>query len=307
MISQAQLEYILALLKHNNFQRAAEECHVTQPTLSMQLKKAEESIGYKIINRDTTPISLTDAGKQLLPQFTTILDGFEHLDIEIQKLKGTYKAEVRIGVIPTISNYLVPELYAKWKNQLDEVRLDIIELTSEQLLLALRNKEVDLGIMAGPLNDSQFESQILYHEEIKVYAPRIKSKKVTLQQLEKEQPWLLSPGNCLRTQMINLCQVKDKNTDLWNYEGGNLPLLTKMVEQEGGYTLIPSQFIPYLNIDQTALKKIENHSPIRQVIGLHLKRNTKKKDIQQILRIIQRNKSNSEISLERADLLPWDG
>jgi len=306
MISQAQLEYIIALLKHDNFQRAAAECHVTQPTLSMQLKKAEDSIGYKIINRDTNPISLTDAGEQLLPQFTDILDGFEHLDIEIKKLKGTYKSEIRIGVIPTISNYLVPELYSKWKDQLD-VRLDIIELTSEKLLDALRNKEIDLGIMAGPLNDTQFENQILFHEEILVYAPTIKEDTVTLKQLEETQPWLLSPGNCLRTQMINLCQVKEKNTSSWNYEGGNLPLLTKMVEQEGGYTLIPSQFIPYLDIDPKDLKKIKDHSPIRQVIGLHMKRNTKKYSIQQIMRIIQHNKNDLNISLEKADLLSWNG
>src|SRR5690554_7486333 len=97
MISPVQLSYIFALLKHKNFQRAADACHVTQPTLSMQLKKAEEAIGFKIIDRDTNPISLTYSGQQLFPVLSSIQSAYDELEIKVQKLKGTYKAEIRIG------------------------------------------------------------------------------------------------------------------------------------------------------------------------------------------------------------------
>jgi LysR family hydrogen peroxide-inducible transcriptional activator len=306
MISPVQLSYIFALLKHKNFQRAADACHVTQPTLSMQLKKAEDSIGYKIINRDTNPISLTDAGKKLYTNLLAIQSAYDELGVQIQKLKGTYKAEIRIGIIPTISNYLVPELYAKWQDQIGEVHLDISELTSPNLLAALKNKTIDFGIMAGPVNDVSLEQQILYNEEVLIYAPTIKKKTIQLEELQNEHPWLLSPGNCLRTQMINFCKLDNAKNSEWNYEGGNLHLLTKMVEQEGGYTLIPSFYLPHLNLNPKHIKKIEDHTPIRQIIGLHLKRNTKKEDIVKIMRIIQRSKSLGQQELENVEVLPWE-
>lgn len=305
MISPVQLSYIFALLKYNNFQQAAEACHVTQPTLSMQLKKAEESIGFKIINRDINPIGLTSAGERLFPVLNEIQTAYDQLEIEIQKIKGTYKSEIKIGIIPTISNYLVPEIYAKWHDDISDVHLDIIELTSEQLLLALKNKEIDFGIMAGPIEDLSFDNQILYNEEILVYAPSIQAKQIELMNLENEHPWLLSPGNCLRTQMISFCNLDKNEKTAWNYEGGNLHLLTQMVEQEGGYTLVPEYYLPHLKLKSADIKPIVNHTPIRQIVGLHLKRNTKKEDLKKLMRIIQRSKGLNKIDMQNTELLPW--
>lgn len=306
MISYVQIQYILALLKHKNFQRAADACHVTQPTLSMQLKKAENDIGYAIIDRDTQPISLTKAGRELYPIFLAIEREYDELDIQIQKLKGNYTSEIRIGIIPTIANYLVPELYSKWQTEIGNIHLDISELTTPNLLDAIKNKEIDFGIMAGPLNDMSLEQQILFNEEIMVYAPNIKNKTISLDALETKHPWLLSPGNCLRTQMINFCQLDTDRHTNWNYEGGNLNLLIKMVEIEGGYTLVPAQYVPHLSIDKKDLKRVTGAQPFRQIIGVTMKRNTKKNDIVKIMRIIQQNKAMDYNPSEAAELLPWN-
>ncbi|RFC53877.1 LysR family transcriptional regulator [Brumimicrobium aurantiacum] len=305
MISPVQLSYIFSLLKYKNFQRAAEACHVTQPTLSMQLKKAEDILGYSIINRDTNPISLTEVGKKLLPYLSSIQTAYDELEIQVQKLKGTYKSEIRIGIIPTISNYLIPELYAKWQTQIGDVHLDISELTSEKLIDALKNKTIDFGIMAGPILDKTIEQQVLYNEEILIYSTQIKEKEIDLDVLQNEHPWLLSQGNCLRTQMISFCNLDQNNKTEWNYEGGNLHLLTKMVEQEGGYTLIPKYYVPQLNIEEKHIKKISNHTPIRQIVGLHLSRNTKKEDIKKIMCIIQHNKNEGIPNKKNIEILPW--
>lgn len=305
MITPVQLSYFFALLKHKNFQRAASACHVTQPTLSMQLKKVEEIMGFVLINRDTHPISLTSNGKKILPLLLKIQDTYDDLDIQTQKIRGNYKAEVRIGIIPTISNYLVPELYAKWDNQIGSVYLDITEMTSEKLLEAIIKKEIDFGIMAGPIENINFRQQILYNEPIYIYAPTIKEKLISLQQLENKQPWLLSPGNCLRTQMINFCNLNSTNVHRWNYEGGNLNVLIKMVEQEGGYTLIPAHYLPYLSIKEKHIKKIKDRNPVRKIIGLHLQRNTKKEEITQIMHIIQQEKNQSKNDYLRQEVLPW--
>lgn len=305
MISSTQLRYIFALLKHKNFQKAADACHVTQPTLSMQLKKAEELMGFKIINRDAQPIALTQAGQKLFPALLELQSSYDNLTVDIQKLKGLYKAEIRIGIIPTISNYLVPDIYAKWQSEIQDVSLDIFELVSEQLVEAVKDRSIDFGIMAGPLIDPTLDQQILYNEEILVYAPSIKKATISLSQLEEETPWLLGEGNCLRTQMIDFCQLDKTSKFNWNYEGGNLHLLTKMVEQEGGYTLIPHHYLSVLNINPQHLKRIKGITPIRQVIGIHLKRNSNKEFLHKIMRIVQRNKSSHEIDLNNVQLLPW--
>ncbi len=305
MISPIQVQYIFALLKHSSFQKAAEACHVTQPTLSMQIKKAEDSIGYPIIDRAHRSISLTKAGRILYPALLAIDDAYAQLDIEIQKLQGEYKSEINIGIIPTISNYLVPELYAQWQEKIGTVHLDFTEYTTRSLIEAVENKKVDLGIMAGPLRHSKLETQILYDEEIFIYAPEIKGKYIALNQLEELHPWLLSPGNCLRTQMINFCQLKTSEKKWWNYEGGDLHLLVKMVEQEGGYTLIPEHFVSRLDIDQRAVKRIKEHQPFRQIISISLHRNAKRNDLNKIIKMIKANKEISKHQ-EHLDLLPWD-
>lgn len=306
MISPVQISYIIALLKYNNFQRAAEFCHVTQPTLSMQIKKAEETLGYKIINRNSQPISLTKEGEKLYPHLIEIEESYEKLEIEVLKLKGIYKAEIRLGIIPTISGYLIPELYTKWRKELGHINLDIKELTSEILLERLRTKDIDFGVMAGPLEDPTINQQILYNEEVLIYAPSIKEKIIQLEQLEDLDPWLLSPGNCLRTQMINFCKLNDLPNKEWNYEGGNLQLLTKMVEQEGGYTLIPSHYLSHIEINPKYIKRIRGVSPIRQIIGIYLSKSTKREDIFKIMKAIQRNKNINPMPIKNPELLPWN-
>jgi LysR family hydrogen peroxide-inducible transcriptional activator len=141
MLSNAQIQYILSLLEHKNFQKASNACFVTQPTLSMQVKKAEETLGHKIIDRDINPLSLTPFGKRIYPHIKQINDEYKALQTTLQKVEGTYKAEIRIGIIPTIAGYLVPELYSEWQKEIGNVRLEIKELKSEMILEALESNQ----------------------------------------------------------------------------------------------------------------------------------------------------------------------
>tara|TARA_B100000508_G_scaffold55003_3_gene42701 strand:+ start:75575 stop:76495 length:921 start_codon:yes stop_codon:yes gene_type:complete len=305
MVSPAQIKYLLSLIEKQSFQRAAESCFVTQPTLSMQIRKAEAAMGGQIINRDTSPISLTSFGEMVIPQLEKIADDYNKLEDEIAKLKGTYKAEIRIGIIPTIAGYLVPDLYDQWQNQLGDIQLDIKELKTPDLIKAVEKKQIDFGVMAGPLKDQRFNQQRLFDEEIFVYSPKTKSKTISQEKLQELKPWLLSEGNCLRTQMINFCNLKQKHEDTWKYEGGSINMLLKMVEIQGGYTLVPSNYLPYLQLDKEDFKRVENIVPVRQIIGINLTRNSKKEHIQGLIRLIQRNKSNDQLHKIKTEILPW--
>jgi LysR family hydrogen peroxide-inducible transcriptional activator len=304
MITITQVTYILALWEHKNFQKAADSCFITQPTLSMQLKKAEESLGNSLFDRSSSPLSLTDFGKAILPELQQIQESMLHLEIKIKQLEGNLKEEIRIGIIPTIAVYLVPEFYSTWRKKLENISIEIIELKSEDLLLHLEERKIDFGIMAGPLQKERLNQQILFNESIDVFTNEVNTDSISMNTLIELHPWLLTKGNCLRTQMVNFCNINEADKDEWNYSGGNLDLLVKMVLQEGGYTLIPE----YYSLPKELLtyrKPLEESKPYRQIIGVYNRNSIKTQSIQQIIKHIQSSKGKDFEQGSFSDLLPW--
>ncbi|SFT40685.1 LysR family transcriptional regulator, hydrogen peroxide-inducible genes activator [Lishizhenia tianjinensis] len=303
MISHAQIQYIIHVYQEKSFQKAADKCFVTQPTLSMQIKKAEQTLGYPIFNRDTNPICLTSFGEELMPRLFDIEESFQKLDIFIQQKEGKYQEEIKLGIIPTVSIYMVPYLYKVWDKEFPNVNLKIVELPTEKLLQAVGEKKVDAGIMAGPVPGERFDDCILFNEEIKIYAPQYEGNGVLADDLKNMKPWLLSKGNCLRTQMINFCALKQEEKSSWDYEGGNLELLTKMAKLHGGFTLLPEYYLQMQPKLQKTVLTAENPAPARSIVGFHLPRNTKRVNIQKIYNVLK--KGYPQPSDKKLNILPW--
>lgn len=289
MISIQQMNYIVVLSEELLFQRASERCFVTQPTLSMQIKKAEETLGYAIFDRDSNPLQLTPSGQKLIPILREILAETDKIKWLSDQLKGLVKEEVRIGVIPTIAAYLLPDLFSTWIAEFGNIKLKIRELKTTDVLDALERKELDMAIIAGPHLDPRLRSVPLYLEEIQVYCPEELSAEIQFEQIQQKHPWLLNKGNCLRTQMLHFCQLNhDKDAQDWDYEGGNLPLLIEMVNKNGGYTLIPANF-QLKPEQQLGIKSIAElqAAPAREVIALIPNRSMKMPHLEAMIRQIQ--------------------
>jgi LysR family hydrogen peroxide-inducible transcriptional activator len=304
MISIQQMQYILVLSEEQQFQRASEKCFVTQPTLSMQLKKAENTLGSAIFDRSTTPLELTPFGDLLLPVVRDVLSEYVRISELTQKQKGVYRERLRIGIIPTVADYMVPDLFNKWKTVLPNVQLSIEEMKTEDVLIALDQKKIDIGILAGPVNDPKLRTSILFQEEILAFVPESKAKEVTTEDLSNHHPWLLTSGNCLRTQMIHFCSL-NKESDDWNYEGGNMGLLKQMVEMNGGYTLIPERSVSDKTNDYKRIRSSIGEIPARQIIALSPNRSTKWGSIEQIIRSAQLNYKDNKDGQE-LKLLSWE-
>jgi LysR family hydrogen peroxide-inducible transcriptional activator len=155
----------------------------------------------------------------------------------------------------------------------------------------MQRKEFDVGIMAGPHLDVSLRKIHLYNEEILVYAPQLGKTKIKSDDLRDIQPWLLNHGNCLRTQMIEFCQLsEDQFGQKWNYEGGNIDLLLKMVELHGGYSLVP-EFYEVTARQRDSLSRIyaedEHENPGREIIALVPNRSMKWDIIERMLREAQ--------------------
>jgi LysR family transcriptional regulator, hydrogen peroxide-inducible genes activator len=306
MISTQQITYILAVADSGSFSRAAGQCFVTQPTLSMQIRKAEDQLGFPIFHRDTAKIGLSDFGNALVPVLRQIQADFGAIDRLRQEFSGTFKERLRIGVIPTIACYLLQDCFSEWQSLIPETKLNIDEMKTEELLEALETRKIDLAILAGPVEENRWRSIPLYSEEICAYMPAATETTVTIEQLRDEHPWLLSKGNCLRTQMMHFCSLKEEHPSAWNYAGGNIDILMRMVDLEGGYTLIPDNYRTILPGDPASFKRITDRtgqSPGRSVIAVSAFRHANWDSMEKIIRSIQlRYAGRSEKNLE---LLGW--
>lgn len=287
MISIQQMNYILVLSEERHFQRASDRCFVTQPTLSMQIKKAEESLDAVIFDRNRNPLELTEFGKALIPIIRDVLSEYERVNDLYNKRKGLFKEEIRIGIIPTIACYMLPELFSEWQKELMNVHVIIEELKTEEILKSLELKKIDIGIMAGPWLDQKLRTTNLYLEEIKLYYPKGTKSEISANELADLHPWLLTSGNCLRTQMMNFCELKGEESNDWDYEGGNIELLQRMVDLHGGYTLVPE----HCSVgDPASLKRIVSElgeMPMREIIALTHNRTSKWSQLERLIRTIQ--------------------
>jgi LysR family hydrogen peroxide-inducible transcriptional activator len=307
MISTQQIQYILHLVESKNFSRAADACYVTQPTLSMQIKKAEDVLGFSIFDRDKNPLELTPWGKQLIPVLLEMNQINNNIIQLSKRANGTYIEELTIGIIPTISPYLIPMLYQNWKKVLTHSRLIIKENKTEELLELLENKKIDFAIIAGPVENTNWKVSPLFTEELLAYTRKKDASIIKLNELNTQRPWLMSQGNCLRSQMMQFCNIDQRSDDDWNFEGGNIELLLKMVDMNDGYTLVPKYYIPLLNKVKGAFHPIKdsktNISPARSIIGIQSNRNTKHESIQKIIQSVQKEFENS--SKKEFSIIKW--
>lgn len=291
MFSSQQIQYILTLTELQNFSRAADACFVTQPTLSMQIRKAEEMIGFPIFDRNRSPLELTSPGKKLIPLLREISADFQQLDRLKKQVEGNFMEEVRIGIIPTVSAYLIPALYTQWRAEFPSVRLIIEEKKSEEILESMLNKKIDIGIMAGPVEEMTLRTIPLFTEEMKAFIPDLDGSRIEVDELKSLQPWLLSKGNCLRTQMVNFCELQEeKDLSHWNYEGGNLEMLIRMVRLNGGYTLIPDFYREILPEESDNFKTIYSEKkqvPARTIVAIVQHKNAKWSSIESLIRSMQ--------------------
>lgn len=287
MISIQQIEYILRLSEERHFLRASELCFVTQPTLSMQIKKAEDMLGGKVFDRSRNPIELTTFGKEIVPVLRDVFNEYSRIQIVADKNKGHFIEEIRLAIIPTITSYLIPDLYENWRSELKDIRLVIEEMKTEDILLAMEQNKIDMGILAGPVVDSRLRTVPLYQEEIKAFIPSCKKKKISTTELMNEHPWLLTKGNCLRTQMMHFCELKMDDKDSWDYEGGNIDLLLEMVRKQGGYTLVPNYHIKSNSKDFKTIVSSSGEKPARDIIAISHNRSEKWKSMERIIRSVQ--------------------
>jgi LysR family hydrogen peroxide-inducible transcriptional activator len=288
MISIPQLEYIVAIDTYRHFVTAADKCFVTQPTLSMQIKKLEESLGVIIFDRTKQPIIPTDIGKKIIAQARITLSESKKILEIIEEYNDILSGDLTIGIIPSLAPYILPLFIGKLTEKYPLINITIIELLSEEIIERLKNDTIDVGLLVTPLKESGIVEEAIFYEKMLLFAnkkhPLAIKKHIETNEITTEGLWLLGKGHCFRSQVVNLCSYQDEKIKdaKFNFESGSLETIKRIIEAEGGYTLLPELAINDCNPKNTIIRAFNSETPVREV-GIVYSRNHVKKRMLEVL------------------------
>ncbi|MCG9790972.1 LysR substrate-binding domain-containing protein [Flavobacterium algicola] len=262
-----QLEYVIALDTYRHFVTAAEKCFVTQPTITIQVKKLEDEIGFAIFDKSKYPLRPTELGEMFVRKSKSILREVSDLknmvSTELNNIEGIF----RMGIIPTISPYLIPLISGAFSEKYPKSVLKIQEMQSDAIIAALQKKEIDIGILVTPLSEPFIREVNLYNEPFVYYGQQNdalqKAKSISTQEVETlDNVWLLENGHCFRNQVLNICNNSNNNKSI-QFQSGSIEALKKMVDNYGGFTLVPEMAVHKNDLGCSI--PFEEPKPVREV------------------------------------------
>jgi LysR family transcriptional regulator, hydrogen peroxide-inducible genes activator len=267
-----QLEYIVAVDTYRHFGKAAEKCCVTQPTLSQMIHKLEEELGIRIFQRKEKPVIPTAIGASIISQARVVLNEVNRIQQTVNKNIGEIKGDLRIGIIPTLAPYILPLFLQNFIHSYKRVRISITELLTDEIVEQLKNGKLDAGLLVAPLKDKSILEHRLFYEEFIAYVSgndaAYKKKYIAPDDIDPGKLWLLEEGHCFRSQIMNLCKLRkaseqDKHFD---YEAGSIETLKKMVEWNGGITILPELALNHMSeADLGMVRRFQSPAPVREV------------------------------------------
>ncbi len=271
-----QLRYLVAVERHRSFRNAALASHVSQPALSMQIKRLEEIVGVLIFDRSKNPVAVTDDGAAIVAQARLALEHFDRIGDRATR-KGDHPGEVsgsiRLGIIPTLVPSIVPILLPLLARTHPRLDVELVETRTARLTRSLREGTIDAGIAATPLEIAGLHERVLCHEAFYVYLPEghalLAQTRVHQADLVDEHVWLLSEGHCFRTQVLHLCSVDrhlPANAVSVRFDGGSFETLAAIVDSGLGMTILPELTVRQLAAGRRArVRSFVEPEPLREV------------------------------------------
>ena len=271
------LRYLVALAEHGHFGRAAKACFVSQPALSMQIKKLEETLGIALLERTNKKVLLTEPGRLITQHAKEILYQVETMHAVAEQAKEPFSGSLILGIIPTLAPYLLPCIIPTLSTEFPKLNLYLRESLTENLLTQLNEGQLDCALLALPLSEIQLESTPLFTEEFvlttPINHPFAALKTVDFSHLNQQTLLLLEEGHCLRDQTLALCQ-KTHASEFPTFQASSLETLRHMVISHAGITLLPK--LACQPNEQLAYIPFDDPKPVR-TIGMVWRKSSAKK------------------------------
>ncbi len=265
-----QYEYIVAVDDNRHFAKAAEKCFVTQPTLSMQIQKLEDQLGILIFDRSKHPVVPTEAGARLLGQARIILKEARRIKEIVDEEKGQVSGLLKIGILPTLSPYLLPLFIKGFMEKYPDVEVIVEEQTTDIIIDKLQKDQLDVGLIVTPSGTKNLEERVIFNEDFVAYINKShalhKVESIDSFLLNVDDVWVLNEGHCFRKQVLNICQPPDNGSSKLRFESGSLEALKKLVDMHGGITLLPElATIDMTDSEKANLRPFKQPVPVREV------------------------------------------
>lgn len=236
------LQYFVALAERRHFGQAAERCHVSQPTLSTQIKKLEQELGVDLIERNSRTLLLTEVGEQVLDHARRVIEETEIIKRLSRLSDDPLSGSLSLGIIPTLGPYLLPHIIPRIKRTYPNLTVRLSEEKTEKVTRQLMDGKLDAILVALPVTHEQLRVEPLFNEPfmmvLPINHPLTKLQAVSDQDLASESLLLLEDGHCFRDQALEVCQLAD-STEQIEYQASSLETLRYMVAANSGVTLMP--------------------------------------------------------------------
>ena len=283
MITLRQLRYLSALAKHGHFGRAAEACAITQPALSMQIRDLERTLGVQVVERRPGEVILTDVGREVARRGEDVLAASRDLVDFARHRGGVLTGRLTLGVIPSLAPYLLPRILPALQKQFPELRLELRETQTRQLIDDVKSGILDAAMLALPFAETEIEALKLFDDTFLLAVPADDTRPVELRikasEIDQSRLILLEDGHCLRDQALAFCATArgGVTTAGTAFAASSLSTVIQMVASGYGVTLIP-QIAADVEQRDTRVKflRLENPQPGR-TIGLAFRKTSPRK------------------------------
>jgi LysR family hydrogen peroxide-inducible transcriptional activator len=268
-----QLEYIVAVDSLRHFAKAAEQCRVTQPTLSAMIQKLEEELGVKIFDRGRQPVCPTAVGSCIIQQARDVLVQAGKIKNIIEEEQHSLSGIFRLGILPTIAPYLLPRFFPQLAKKYPQLDIRVTEMKTRDIKSAILRDEIDAGIVAGLDDMDNFVQTTLLYDQFFGYISRdcslFKNERIRTSEVVGQQLWLLDEGHCFRDQLVRFCQLETARASQQAYRLGSMETFMRMVESDRGITFIPELAVLQLSDTQRELvRPFAVPIPTRRIVML---------------------------------------
>src|ERR1700752_3820163 len=266
-----QLRYVVAVARAGNFSRAAEQCHVSQPSLSQQIQKLEEELGERLFDRMKRGAKLTPHGEAFLPRALKILEEVDVAKREASDAHKLLRGRVIVGVLPTIAPYLLPAVLVAFAKKFPGVEIIVHEDTTAQLLKLANAYEIDLAVASRPIRDRRMEVKDLFSEELRLALPPrhslTRKRTVRLADLEKEPFIVMKEGHCLGDQVLNFCERRDLKPTI-SFRSAQLETIQELVRSGIGISLVPEMAARKKRAGLPEYRSLVSPKPERKIVAI---------------------------------------
>jgi len=264
-----QLEYIVAVDRHRHFVKAAEACRVAQPTLSAMIAKLEDELDVRIFDRSKHPVEPTPVGQEIIRQARIVLQNSMQLKETVSSRKEIMATHLNLAIIPTVAPYIIPRFIGLFQEFFPMTEIRILEMRTDEITRDLKEAKIDMGLLATPLMDNDLLEIPVYYEKFVAYIspsdPNYNKEKLPADELPLQHLWVLQEGHCLRNQIFNFC-TENTPADKQVYEAGSIDNLVRIIDTNGGYTLIPQLHLSMLNDKQLKnVRPVIAPPPVREI------------------------------------------